>query len=84
MLKFTFVYFSVYDVPLLTIIPVLQFSQQPGVFVVLRSVMPLSANLGGVLGVFPIRVRPVHRMNHIWKMTYWGSRFWNIPFVEGK
>lgn len=75
-------YFGVQGVPLVTIIPVLRFSQQPGVFVVLRNVM--SANLSGVFGLFPSRVRPFYRMNHIWKMTYWGSRFWNIPFVEGK
>lgn len=51
------------------------------VFVDLHNVMSLSANLGWCISQ---QGPPRYRMHHIWKMTYWGSRFWNIPFIEGK
>lgn len=50
------------------------------VFVVLRNVVQMSANAGEPVSQ---QARPFYRMHHIWKMTYWGSRFWNIPFIGG-
>lgn len=72
--------FVVWDVLLLTIIPVPRRSQQPQclLFYVTshRASRPISNGF-----YFPAETAPLQDAHHIWKMTCWGSRFWNIPFV---
>lgn len=72
--------FVVWDVLLLTIIPVPRRSQQPQCllfYVTSHSAFrPMSNGF-----YFPAETAPLQDAHHIWIMTCWGSRFWNIPFV---
>lgn len=65
---------------MLTTIPVPRRSQQPQCLLFYVTSHTAFQPISNAVD-FPEETAPLQDAHHIWKMTYWGSRFCNIPFV---